>query len=53
VDGQCEPGGLPALGVAPPLWEWGAVEVAIDAWHQLVYTVAAGAAYEALSRGAG
>jgi hypothetical protein len=22
---------LPALGVAPPLWEWGAVEVGIDA----------------------
>src|SRR5215211_2702130 len=24
---------LPALGVAPPLWEWGAAEVAIDAGH--------------------
>src|SRR3954471_3879327 len=24
---------LPALGVAPPLWEWGATEVAIDAGH--------------------
>ena len=39
---------LPALGVAPPLWEWGAAEVAIDALHHAVYTVAASAAYEAL-----
>jgi hypothetical protein len=39
---------LPALGVAPPLWEWGAVEVAIDALHHAVYTVAASLAYEAL-----
>ena len=28
---------LPALGVAPPLWEWGAKEVAIDAFHHLIY----------------
>jgi hypothetical protein len=41
---------LPALGVAPPLWEWGAGEVAIDASHHLVYTVATSIAYEALSR---
>jgi hypothetical protein len=39
---------LPALGVASPLWKWGATEVAIDAGHHLIYTVAAGAAYEAL-----
>ena len=39
---------LPALGVAPPLWEWGATEVAIDAGHHLVYTVATAIAYEAL-----
>jgi hypothetical protein len=39
---------LPALGVAPPLWEWGAVEVAIDALHHVVYTVATSVAYEAL-----
>src|SRR3954470_2073456 len=39
---------LPALGVAPPLWEWGVVEVAIDALHHLVYAVATGVAYEAL-----
>jgi len=39
---------LPALRVAPPLWEWGAVEVAIDALHHVVYTAAASVAYEAL-----
>jgi hypothetical protein len=39
---------LPALGVAPPLWEWGAAEVAIDAGHHLVYAVATAVAYEAL-----
>jgi hypothetical protein len=41
---------LPALGVSPPLWEWGAVEVAIDAGHHLVYTVATSVAYAAMSR---
>jgi hypothetical protein len=40
---------LPALGVAPPLWEWGVVEVAIDALHHVVYTAATSVAYEALS----
>jgi hypothetical protein len=40
---------LPALGVAPPLWEWGAVEVGIDALHHAVYTIATSVAYEALS----
>jgi hypothetical protein len=39
---------LPVLGVAPPLWEWGAVEVAVDALHHAVYTVATSLAYEAL-----
>jgi hypothetical protein len=39
---------LPALGVAPPLWKWGAAEVAIDAAHHVVYTVATSLAYEAL-----
>jgi hypothetical protein len=43
---------LPALGVAPPLWEWGALEVAIDALHHIVYAVAASVAYEALARAA-
>jgi len=40
---------LPALGVAPPFWTWGAQEVAIDVWHHVVYAVATGVAYEALS----
>ena len=36
---------LPALGVAPPLWEWGVAEIAIDALHHTVYTVATSVAY--------
>ena len=36
---------LPALGVAPPLWEWGVAEIAIDALHHAVYTVATSLAY--------
>jgi hypothetical protein len=39
---------LPALGVAPPLWTWGATEIAIDAGHHVVYTLASSLAYEAL-----
>jgi hypothetical protein len=39
---------LPALGVAPPVWEWGAEEVAIDVWHHVVYATATGVAYELL-----
>lgn len=41
---------LPALGIAPPATQWGAKEVAIDAWHHLVYAAATGAAYELLDR---
>jgi hypothetical protein len=41
---------LPALDVAPPLTEWGAREVAIDAFHHLVYAAATGAAYSLLDR---
>lgn len=41
---------LPALGVAPPFWEWGAKEVASDAFHHLVYASATGAAYALLDR---
>lgn len=41
---------LPALGVAPPLTEWGGKEIAIDGWHHVTYAAAAGAAYEALNR---
>src|SRR4051812_24596609 len=43
---------LPALGVSPPLTEWGAEEIAIDAFHHVVYVSATGAAYEALSNSA-
>ena len=39
---------LPALGVAPPITEWGAKEVAIDALHHLVYAGATGIAYSLL-----
>ncbi len=41
---------LPALGVAPPLWEWGAKEAAIDAFHHLVYSGATSVAYGLLDR---
>jgi len=36
---------LPALGVAPPLPEWGAAEIAIDALHHVVYAVTTSVAY--------
>src|SRR3954452_9847085 len=39
---------LPALGVAPPLWEWGIAEIAIDSTHHIVYALATSAAFEAL-----
>jgi hypothetical protein len=41
---------LPALDVAPPVTMWGGREVAIHAWHHLVYVVATGVAYEMLER---
>jgi len=41
---------LPALGVAPPATEWGPKEVAIDAFHHLVYATATGLAYDYLDR---
>jgi hypothetical protein len=37
---------LPALAVAPPGWLWGRKELAIDAWHHLVYAAGTGIAYE-------
>ena len=40
---------LPALKVAPPVAEWGAEEIAIDAWHHLVYAAAVNAAYERMN----
>lgn len=40
---------LPALGVGvPPVWRWGATEVAIDALHHVVYATATSVAYELL-----
>lgn len=41
---------LPALRIAPPPTEWSLEEIVTDAWHHLVYALAAGAAYEALDR---
>ena len=41
---------LPALGVAPPFWQWGAKEVAIDAFHHFVYTGTTGITYAVLNR---
>ena len=40
---------LPALHVAPPVTMWGANEVAIDAFHHVVYTAATAASYELLN----
>jgi hypothetical protein len=37
---------LPALEIAPPVVFWPKEEIAIDAFHHAVYTVAAGAVYE-------
>lgn len=42
---------LPALDVAPPLSQSPPHEIAIDAFHHLVYATATGAAYAALERG--
>ncbi len=36
---------LPALEVAPPVKEWGAKELAIDAFHHSVYVLATSVAY--------
>ncbi len=41
---------LPALGVAPPVREWGAKALLTDACHHLVYAAGAGLAYAALDR---
>jgi hypothetical protein len=41
---------LPALKVAPPVTQWGAQEIAIDAWHHAVYATATGLAYGWLDR---
>jgi hypothetical protein len=41
---------LPSLGVAPPFWTWGGKEVAIDAFHHVVYATGTSLAYAGLSR---
>jgi hypothetical protein len=41
---------LPVLDVAPPVTMWGRTEIAIDAWHHLVYIVTTGIADELLDR---
>lgn len=41
---------LPALEVAPPLWETEPVEIGIDAFHHAVYAVGTGLAYALLAR---
>jgi hypothetical protein len=40
---------LPALQIAPPVTMWGGREIAIDAWHHLVYAASTGIAYELLN----
>jgi hypothetical protein len=40
---------LPALEVAPPSIFWGRDEVAIDAFHHVVYAAATGLAYELIA----
>ena len=40
---------LPALDIAPPSIFWGAQEIAIDAFHHVVYAAATGAAYAAIT----
>lgn len=41
---------LPSLGVAPPPWESEPQEIAIDAFHHIVYVMATAAAFAALQR---
>ena len=40
---------LPALDIAPPAIFWAPREIAIDAFHHMVYAVATGIAFELLS----
>ena len=42
---------LPALEIAPPIVFWAPREIAIDAFHHAVYTVATGLAFDALEAG--
>jgi hypothetical protein len=42
---------LPALEIAPPVVFWPKEEIAIDAFHHLVYATATGLAYELIANG--
>jgi hypothetical protein len=42
---------LPALGVAPPPWQWGAESLATDGLHHAVYAGTTGIAYELIDAG--
>jgi len=46
-------GTLPALDIAAPAIFWAPREIAIDAFHHMVYAVATGIAYELLSNAPG
>lgn len=39
---------LPAVGVAPLPWKWGATELGVDAMHHLVYVTATSMVYAAI-----
>jgi hypothetical protein len=41
---------LPAVGVAPPVWKWGAKWVVLDAAYHVVYAVATGLTYDYITR---
>jgi len=40
--------GLSVLGLAPPPWRWGAIDLAVSVGHHAVFALATGAAYAAL-----
>jgi hypothetical protein len=42
---------LPALDIAPPVLFWPKEEIAIDAFHHVVYAAVTGAAYELIGNG--
>jgi hypothetical protein len=42
---------LPALDISPPALFWPKEEIAIDAFHHVVYAAATGAAYELIGNG--
>jgi hypothetical protein len=44
---------LPALEIAPPVVFWPKEEIAIDAFHHVVYATATGLAYELIANGGG